>query len=79
VGQRTLKNDSSTTYEARMAEIKEKYPRAYERWTATENASLIAMHYRGVPFDELVARFQRQPSAIRSRLEKLTSKFNREP
>jgi hypothetical protein len=64
-------NETSSEYEERMAAIKRKHPRAYERWTQDEDARLAAMHAEGKPVDELAARFQRQPSAIRSRLEKL--------
>lgn len=54
-----------------MAEIKAKYPRAYEKWTATEDAELQSMSAKGRSEEALAQHFQRQPSAIRSRLEKL--------
>jgi hypothetical protein len=72
-------NYPPSSYEARMVVIKQKYPRAYERWTQSEDAQLAAMYTQGTPLEELAARFQRQPSAIRSRIEKLSSKPNQEP
>jgi hypothetical protein len=72
-------NDPPSSYEARMVVIKQKYPRAYERWTQSEDAQLAAMYTQGTPLEELAVRFQRQPSAIRSRIEKLSSKPNQEP
>ena len=66
-------SETPSEYEERMAAIKRKYPRAYERWTQDEDTRLVAMYGEGTPLDELAARFQRQPSAIRSRLEKLVS------
>lgn len=72
-------NDPPSGYEARMVIIKQKYPRAYERWTENEDTHLAAMYAQGTPLEELAARFQRQPSAIRSRLEKLSSKPSQEP
>jgi hypothetical protein len=72
-------NDTHSDYEARMASIKHEYPRAYERWTQDEDRRLAAMFARGVQIDELAAQLQRQPSAIRSRLEKLGLVSNGEP
>ena len=72
-------NDAPFAYEERMAAIKQKYPRAYERWTEDEDAQLMAMHTQLVPLEELVERFQRQPSAIRSRLEKLGLRLDQVP
>ena len=72
-------NDPPSGYETRMVIIKQKYPRAYERWTQNEDADLAAMDAQGMPLKELAAHFQRQPSPIRSRLEKLSSKPNQEP
>ena len=54
-------------------EIRRKYPKAYTEWTGEEESLLIAELARGKSIDELAERFQRQPSAIRSRLQKLGS------
>src|SRR5436309_689717 len=72
-------SDPPSDYEERMAIIKQKHPRAYERWTPNEDTDLTAMYAQGTSLDQLVAHFQRQPSAIRSRLEKLASRANQEP
>jgi hypothetical protein len=52
--------------------IRQRYPRAYERWTAEEDALLGRKCKEGVGLKELAAFFQRKPSAIASRLSKLS-------
>lgn len=47
--------------------ISEKTP----TWTAEEEIRLIREYNQGKTFDELAEIFQRSPTAIRSRLEKL--------
>jgi len=64
-------NESPLAYQSRLAQIKAKYPRAYEKWSETEDADLSALHEKVATMTEMVERFQRQPSAIRSRLAKL--------
>jgi hypothetical protein len=56
-----------------MSAIKAKYPRAYEKWRAEEDAELKSMAARGACAAEMATHFKRQPSAIRSRLEKLAA------
>ena len=63
-------SESQPEYQQRMAQIKQRYPRAYERWTAEEDAELSAMHKDGMPMEEMARHIGRQPSAIRSRLAK---------
>ena len=63
--------ESSTDYSDRMAMIKAKYPMAYERWSDEDDAMLASMYRRGVQVSALASHFERQPSAIRSRLFKL--------
>ena len=52
-------------------EIRKKYPKAYTKWTKEEDASLRDEYLQGKTIDELAEKFQRKPSAIRSRLQKL--------
>jgi len=52
-------------------EIRQKYPKAYAKWTEDEDNFLRNEYLRGQTIDELASTFQRQPSAIRSRLRKL--------
>ncbi len=54
----------------RIAEIKQKNPRAYEPWTAEEDAQLAQELAEKKPLAEIAAAHQRQPSAIRSRIER---------
>lgn len=64
-------NESESDYHQRLAKIKAKYPRAYEKWTEAEDDELKAMFGRGVKNIDAAKHFQRQPSAISSRLNKL--------
>ncbi len=57
--------------EDRLAAIRQHHARAYEKWTQAEDTDLLSLHAAGTPLSELAAQFQRQPSAIRSRLAKL--------
>ncbi|MBE9183518.1 hypothetical protein IQ270_01925 [Microcoleus sp. LEGE 07076] len=51
--------------------IRQKYPRAYVKWSQDEDENLKQEYASGQQIDELVKKFQRQPAAIRSRLQKL--------
>jgi hypothetical protein len=54
-----------------MEKAKQKHPRAYAPWTEAEDAELKTMHAAGRSAAEMAEHFQRQPSAIRSRLGKM--------
>ena len=54
-----------------MEMAKQKHPRAYQPWTEREDADLAALHAAGKSKEEIAEHFQRQPSAIQSRLHKL--------
>ena len=51
--------------------IRQKYPRAYVKWSQEEDENLKKEYASRQQIDELAQRFQRQPGAIRSRLQKL--------
>ncbi|MEG4802355.1 hypothetical protein QUB63_20880 [Microcoleus sp. ARI1-B5] len=51
--------------------IRHKYPRAYVKWSREEDENLQKEYASGQQIGELAQRFERQPSAIRSRLQKL--------
>lgn len=50
--------------------IREKYPKAYKKWTKLEDELLMISHNDGLEISELSIMFQRKPGAIRSRLRK---------
>jgi ATP-dependent DNA helicase RecQ len=62
----------SFAQEERSQTIKRHHPRAYEKWTHEDDAYLLSLHAAGTPLSQLATHFQRQPSAIRSRLAKLS-------
>jgi hypothetical protein len=51
--------------------IRQKYPRAYVKWSQDEDENLKKEYASCQLIGELAQRFQRQPGAIRSRLQKL--------
>lgn len=51
--------------------IRQKYPRAYVKWSQDEDENLKKEYASCQEIGELAQRFQRQPGAIRSRLQKL--------
>lgn len=55
----------------RLARIREKYPQAYAPWTPADDERLMKLHQESMTAKELAEVFQRQPSAIRSRLRHL--------
>lgn len=66
-----LEEDKPSKYDERLARIRAEYPKAYEKWTDEEDNSLKQKFGEGANTEELSKIFQRQPSAIRSRLIKL--------
>jgi len=62
----------SGAHAQRLAAIKAKRPRAYEKWNSDEDEQLRSMHARGMPVEEIAEVLQRQVSAIRSRLLKFS-------
>ncbi len=64
-------NGETSSHVNRLQEIKEAYPRAYEKWSDKEDEQLRTMHTERRAINEIAAILERQPSAIHSRLEKL--------
>jgi len=62
--------DGAGAFDPKMVEVKRRYPRAYERWSEAEDAELWERHLDGIGVEEIASSLRRQPSAIRSRLEK---------
>ena len=55
----------------RVDKIREEHAHAYKKWTREEDKQLADKYNQGIEIKELANMFQRQPSAIRSRLSKL--------
>ena len=53
------------------AEIHKVYPRAYEKWEPEEKELLAQLVRAGATIENITETLQRQPSAVRSRIEKL--------
>jgi DNA-binding NarL/FixJ family response regulator len=58
-------------YAGRLAAIQERHPRAYAPWSSEEDLQLRQLVEAGQSVEEISARLQRQPSAIRSRVQRL--------
>jgi DNA-directed RNA polymerase specialized sigma24 family protein len=54
-----------------IAEIRKRHRKAYDRWSPRADAELAAAYLAGRSIEQLAASFERQPSAIRRRLERL--------
>ncbi|MFJ1747935.1 hypothetical protein ACIOJD_17055 [Streptomyces sp. NPDC088116] len=53
--------------------VRQHHPKAYQRWSPEDDERLLDMRDTGSTVKELAERFGRQPSAIRSRIDKLGS------
>lgn len=58
-------------YHERLAATREQHPKAYAPWTKPDEEILVAMCRQGRTVNEMAARLQRRPNAIRSRIDKL--------
>jgi hypothetical protein len=63
--------DERSDWEERLERIRAQYSKAYEKWTDEDDNLLTQKFGEGVSVVDLAKLFQRQPSAIRSRLAKL--------
>jgi flagellar motility protein MotE (MotC chaperone) len=59
------------SYQQRLDEIRQQYPRAYEKWTEEEDTHLRQAYQAGTEVKELAVLLQRQLGAVESRLRKL--------
>jgi len=64
-----MKSGINQSYE--VEQIRRQYPKAYVKWTEDEDMQLKNEYTQGKAISELAVTFQRQPGAIRSRLQKL--------
>ncbi|WP_204106082.1 MULTISPECIES: hypothetical protein [Spirulina sp. CCY15215] len=62
---------AESSYSDRLDKIRKKYPKAYTKWTTEEDEELGILFNNGMSIKDLAKHFQRQPSAMRSRLQKL--------
>lgn len=54
-----------------LSRLREKYPRAYAPWKTDEEARLIELYRAGACIARIAEIHERQPGAVRSRLQKL--------
>lgn len=64
-------NSAARGWHDRLQSILEQHPRAYEKWTHQEEQTLIELYNRGKTLREIAAKMQRQPHAIKQRMERL--------
>lgn len=55
----------------RLADMRRRYPRAYEKWSPGEDDKLKSLFQAGAGAEQIARDLQRQPSAISSRLSRL--------
>jgi len=58
-------------YQDRIASIKAEFPNAYEKRTEKDDADLAMLFEQEKSVSEIAKQLKRQPSAIKSRLDKL--------
>jgi archaellum component FlaC len=63
--------NNATIAKTQNEKIRQKYPRAYVKWSRDEDENLKNEYASGQKIGELANKFQRQPAVIRSRLQKL--------
>ncbi|NJK73947.1 MAG: hypothetical protein HC942_07165 [Microcoleus sp. SU_5_6] len=63
--------NNATLSKTQNEKIRQKYPRAYVKWSRDEDENLKNDYASGQKIGELANKFQRQPAVIRSRLQKL--------
>ncbi|GAH72809.1 unnamed protein product, partial [marine sediment metagenome] len=68
---REAAGDAADEKSKSFAKIRQKYPKAYEKWTRGDEESLASKFYQGESISELATCFQRKEGAIRSRLIRL--------
>jgi len=74
VSHERTESPSKTTIKSKaysVEKIRNKYPKAYEKWTDEEDSELAKGYRDGLSATQLAERHQRQKSAIRARLGKL--------
>ena len=63
---------------ASIPEIRKKYPRTYEPWTAEEEQLLLESLQKSRKIPDIAKQFQRNPSALRTRMKRLLSSSPRD-
>jgi len=64
-------NRNTLSREERMKKIQQRYARAYEKWTEEEERFIVDLYNEGKTMREIAVISQRQPNAVKSRLERL--------
>jgi DNA-binding NarL/FixJ family response regulator len=67
----TMSDQDDNAYARRLVAIQEQYPRAYTPWSDDDDSQLRRLVETGQSVAEISHRLQRQPSAVRSRLQRL--------
>jgi len=67
-----LESSSDISHKDRLESIKRKHPNAYEPWTDEHEEVLKKMYKGGAPIHAIASALKRQPSAVSSRIRKLS-------
>ena len=71
IGRRRVPARPKSDHERRLAELREKHPRAYQPWNDEEDARLLQLVAEGADVKDIATALERQRTAITSRIEKL--------
>jgi ribonuclease D len=64
-------DDTKSDHERRLAELREKHPRAYQPWSDEEDARLLQLVAEGADVKDIATALERQRTAITARIERL--------
>lgn len=64
-------NSVAQTQKERQSKIVQRYARAYDKWSSDEESRIAEMFKEGRTLREIAAVVERQPSAVKNRLEKM--------
>lgn len=64
-------NNSALTHQEKLDKILQRHPRAYEKWSHDEEQRVLELYKLGKTMREISAAVQRQPTAIKNRLNRL--------
>ena len=67
----TIKITARSGKVVNLTEVRKKFPRAYEAWSAKEEQTLRELFDQGTPFTEIAEVLQRNVGAVMSRLKKM--------
>jgi hypothetical protein len=64
-------SDHKSSFQEHVEQVRQKHPRAYEKWEASEEDQLVLLFEQGKSINELAELISRNPGAVQTRLRRL--------